>query len=40
MSSHMLGPLVDGLWQPIQSYEKNFLLSTTNTSCNAEIAIW
>jgi len=40
MSSHMLGPLVDGLWQPIRSYEKKFLLSTTNTSCNAEIAIW
>jgi len=33
-------PLVDGLWQPIRSYEKKFLLSTTNTSCNAEIAIW
>jgi hypothetical protein len=33
-------PLVDGLWQPIRSYEEFFLLSTTSTCCNAEIAIW
>jgi hypothetical protein len=30
---------VDGSWQSIQSYEEFFLLSTTSTSCNAEIAI-